>query len=170
MSASISPYADTPTAREVLQRFLDWVEPGELFASSHVLEMGCGAGHLTEEICKRVGESGFVLATDPDASYLEEARVRLTEQGVGQVGFKLLRVQDIAQLEEVSPGGYRSFEFWLWANGIHYLEEKADIERFFQGTRGVCLSGYFCTSFWQGSVDRRAFSVLGSVSAYLPIK
>lgn len=36
------------------------------------LEVGAGAGSIADWLCRRVGPSGFVLATDLDPSFLED--------------------------------------------------------------------------------------------------
>jgi ubiquinone/menaquinone biosynthesis C-methylase UbiE len=38
----------------------------------HCLEIGAGAGSITEWLCQRVGSSGRVVATDINTCFLEE--------------------------------------------------------------------------------------------------
>ena len=41
-----------------------------------IIDIGCGAGHLVEDLAKALGDQGRVYALDPSEDQLEEARVR----------------------------------------------------------------------------------------------
>lgn len=168
MTASIAPYADTSLAHEVLEKFLDWVGTFHRFTPGptsgyRILEVGCGAGHSTVAILERMGLFGEIKAIEPDAGYLEQAKTRVWETGLpGNVQFYNHAVQQITD----SLSGLSS-DFFIWANGIHYLEKEDDLREFFKNMRHYCLEGGFvCTAFWQGSVDRKAFSVLGKMTRF----
>jgi ubiquinone/menaquinone biosynthesis C-methylase UbiE len=63
--------------------------------SGSVLQLGCGTGGLTAELLRRHQGPGRVVALDPAAALLDEARLRLTDIGSGKLPGKLfLRLQD----------------------------------------------------------------------------
>ena len=63
--------------------------------SGAVLELGCGTGTLTAELLRRHQGPGRVVAIDPAAALLDEARLRLTDTVSGKLPAKLfLRLQD----------------------------------------------------------------------------
>lgn len=65
-------------SRALARAFVPWlrVPPGR-----HWLEVGCGTGALTAEVCSR-GRPASVTATDPSEEYLEHARVALPDPRV----------------------------------------------------------------------------------------
>lgn len=66
---------------------------------AHVLEMGCGEGRLTEGIAR---EAAHVLAFDPDAEAVEQARQVLPADLADRVSFL---VASAGQLE-IAPGSF----------------------------------------------------------------
>lgn len=67
--------------------------------AAHVLEMGCGEGRLTEGIAE---EAEHVLAFDPDAEAVAEARVALSAQLAEKVSFRVASAEQL----EVEPGSF----------------------------------------------------------------
>jgi SAM-dependent methyltransferase len=63
---------------------LPWVERVAPLRGRAVVDFGCGNGPVTSALAERAGN---VLALDIDASAVEEARRRVTEQGVDSVQF-----------------------------------------------------------------------------------
>lgn len=45
----------------------------------HVLDIGCGGGHLLDHLAKDVGDDGHVFGLDPSADQLAEAKTRCAE-------------------------------------------------------------------------------------------
>lgn len=68
---AFKPYTAEEHAK--LDAFLDAVAVG---SGDRVLEPGCGTGRLTCKLSKRVGDRGRVVAVDPSAGMIEEARKR----------------------------------------------------------------------------------------------
>ncbi len=164
MTASIAPYAETQTAQEVLVKFLDWVGGYEVFGGGSILEIGCGAGHSTEQILKRMSFDSL-LAIEPDPRYLQEAQNRLrVEVQANRVNFWQGQAQGLC--DYLDEHHYFTPEWFIWANGIHYLQDREELADFFRTMNFHYIDGFFCTSFWQGSVDRRAFSVLGKMNRF----
>ena len=56
-----------------------------------VLEPGCGAGHLTEQLAQWVGPTGRVVAVEPATTMLERARVRTA--GAENVEYQPTRIE-----------------------------------------------------------------------------
>jgi ubiquinone/menaquinone biosynthesis C-methylase UbiE len=69
------------------------------FRGAQVLEMGCGDGRLTEGIAD---EADHVLAFDPDAESVDQARKTLPAELADKVSF---RVSSAEQLE-IAPGSF----------------------------------------------------------------
>jgi SAM-dependent methyltransferase len=57
-------------------------------AGQRVLDVGCGCGHTTLELARRVGPQGAVLGADISRPMLESARARADAAGVGNARFE----------------------------------------------------------------------------------
>ena len=66
---------------------------------AHVLEMGCGEGRLTEGIAR---EAAHVLAFDPDAEAVEQARKVLPADLADRVSFLAASAEQL----EIAPGSF----------------------------------------------------------------
>ena len=66
---------------------------------AHVLEMGCGEGRLTEGIAR---EAAHVLAFDPDAEAIEQARKVLPADLADRVSFLVASAEQL----EIAPGSF----------------------------------------------------------------
>ena len=55
---------------------------------SRCLDVGCGGGHLTFDLARRVGPSGRVVGLDLDGDILELARLDAKDQGLDHVEFR----------------------------------------------------------------------------------
>jgi SAM-dependent methyltransferase len=84
-----------PLGRRAMQR-------GAIGAGEHVLDVGCGCGHTTLEIARRVGPMGSVTGVDIATAMLERARQAVREAGLTQVHFENVD----AQLHAFEPGGF----------------------------------------------------------------
>jgi ubiquinone/menaquinone biosynthesis C-methylase UbiE len=62
---------------------------------SRVLDVGAGAGDQTLAAARRVGPTGFVLATDISTSMLEIAATSAREAGLSNVGTQVMDAQDL---------------------------------------------------------------------------
>lgn len=66
---------------------------------ARVLEMGCGDGRLTEGIAR---DAVSVLAFDPDAESVEQARQRLPAELAARVSFRVAAAEQL----EIEPGSF----------------------------------------------------------------
>lgn len=85
--------ADTvPAIQEYRQQMLDLapMNPGH-----HILDVGCGIGHMALRFAERVGSSGQVFGIDKSEIFIREAQRRATQRGLA-VEFK---VGDAQQLD-----------------------------------------------------------------------
>ncbi len=64
------------------------------------LDVGCGGGHASRELARRVGRAGSVVGIDMDAVVIDRARAATAEAGLENVEF---RTGDAADLE---PGAF----------------------------------------------------------------
>ena len=69
---------NVPLRRNEIRRI---VEQSQVGPGMRVLELGCGAGAITEELARRVEPGGEVVALDIQPEMLEKARVRLARLG-----------------------------------------------------------------------------------------
>ena len=128
-------------SRALSRAFLEWLKPGP---KRHWLEIGCGTGALTSSIVA-LTEPASVVGCDPSASFVEDARHRLTDERVAFVvggadapprregGFDVLVsglvlnfVPElpralVAMRERLRPGGTLAAYVWDYAGGIEFL-------------------------------------------------
>ena len=72
------------------------MERAAVRAGERVLDVGCGCGHTTLELARRVGPRGQVRGLDISAVMLARARQRAAEQRAGGVDFVLADAQTAA--------------------------------------------------------------------------
>jgi ubiquinone/menaquinone biosynthesis C-methylase UbiE len=60
------------------------------------LDLGCGGAHVTFELARRVGPSGYVLGVDLDRELLDLATAAAAAADLKQVEFREGRVEDVA--------------------------------------------------------------------------
>ena len=77
------------------------------FGGRRVLEMGCGEGRLTRGIA---AEAASVLAFDPDAEFVAEARASFPSQLADRVEFRVASAEEI----EIERGSFDLVVF-SWA-------------------------------------------------------
>lgn len=96
----------------------------DLDGRGRLLDVGCGPGILALRLAPLFEE---VVALDPDADMLEEARRFASEAGVDNVGF----VRGLAEeLPEVAPGPFRLVTFgqsFHWTDEWHVAEAVFDL-------------------------------------------
>jgi SAM-dependent methyltransferase len=90
-----------PTLEEWLgqatQTMLDMAEVGP---GSRVLDIAAGAGGQTIAAAKRVGPSGYVLATDISSNILQFASETARQEGLGNVETRVMDGESLEELEE----------------------------------------------------------------------
>jgi len=133
-------------SRPLSDKFVDWlaVPPG-----GHWLDVGTGTGALAAAVCRSASPSS-VLACDPSASFVKEARSRLDDHrvsfaiaGIGDLpvredgydavvsGLALNFFPDCAgavreQLAAVRPGGTVGALVWDYSDGMEFLRHFWD--------------------------------------------
>ena len=92
-----------PTLEEWLgqatQTMLDMAEVGP---GSRVLDVAAGAGGQSIAAAKRVGPSGYVLATDISSNILQFASETARQEGLGNVETRVMDGESLEELEEES--------------------------------------------------------------------
>lgn len=92
-NSAVSPTLDPEGAHlAALRRLAD-------FRGAHVLEMGCGVGRLTEGIAEK---TDHVLAFDPDAESVQQARKALPAGLADKVSFRVASAEQL----EIEPGSF----------------------------------------------------------------
>jgi ubiquinone/menaquinone biosynthesis C-methylase UbiE len=86
-----------------MERMLDLAN---IRMGSRVLDVGAGAGDQTLAAARRVGPTGFVLATDISTSMLEIAVTLAREAGLSNVGAQAMDVQDLELDADSFDRGY----------------------------------------------------------------
>jgi SAM-dependent methyltransferase len=74
---------------------LDAVDVGEGW---QCVDVGCGGGHVTLELGRRVGPAGSVLGIDLDDALLEVARQEAAAQGLRNVTFRKSTAEDLEEI------------------------------------------------------------------------
>ena len=108
-----------PTLEEWLgqatQTMLDMAEVGP---GSRVLDIAAGAGGQTIVAAKRVGPSGYVLATDISSNILQFASDTARQEGLGNVETRVMDGESLEELEE------ESFDAVISRVGLIYFPDQ----------------------------------------------
>jgi len=108
-----------PTLEEWLGQATEtMVDMAEVGPGSRVLDVAAGAGGQTIAVAKRVGPSGYVLATDISSNILQFASETARQEGLGNVQ---TRVMDGESLEELEEG---SFDAVISRVGLIYFPDQ----------------------------------------------
>ena len=92
-SSAVSPTLDPEGAHlAALRRLAD-------FRGARVLEMGCGEGRLTQGIAE---DADHVLAFDPEAESVDQARKALPADLADRVSFRVSAAEEL----EIEPGSF----------------------------------------------------------------
>ncbi len=80
-----------PERLEAYERMFVWrqeleplLAPAQIGEGLTVVDYGCGPGHLSVELARRVGRSGHVHALDINTEFLTRTRARAAAEGVGE--------------------------------------------------------------------------------------
>jgi ubiquinone/menaquinone biosynthesis C-methylase UbiE len=108
-----------PTLEEWLgqatETMLDMAEVGP---GSRVLDVAAGAGGQTIAAAKRVGPSGYVLATDISSNILQFASGTVSQEGLGNVQTRVMDGESLGELEE------ESFDAVISRVGLIYFPDQ----------------------------------------------
>ena len=108
-----------PTLEEWLgqatETMLDMAEVGP---GSRVLDVAAGAGGQTIVAAKRVGPSGYVLATDISSNILQFASETARQEGLGNVETRVMDGESLEELEE------ESFDAVISRVGLIYFPDQ----------------------------------------------
>ena len=122
-----------PTLEEWLgqatQTMLDMAEVGP---GSRVLDIAAGAGGQTIVAAKRVGPSGYVLATDISSNILQFASEATRQEGLGNVETRVMDGESLEELEE------ESFDAVISRVGLIYFPDQ---QKALTGMRGALKPG-----------------------------
>src|SRR5919112_2050778 len=92
-----------PTLEEWLgQATRTMLDMAEVGPGSRVLDIAAGAGGQTIVAAKRVGPSGYVLATDISSNILQFASEATRQEGLGNVETRVMDGESLEELEEES--------------------------------------------------------------------
>ena len=80
--------------RPATQLLLDQIGVGP---GARCVDFGCGGGHVTMELARRVGPSGFVLGIDLDEELLGTARDDAVASGAAHVTFRTASVEAFSE-------------------------------------------------------------------------
>lgn len=73
---------------------LDYIDRLAALAGKNVLDVGCGGGILSESMAQR--GAAHVTGIDMAEASLKVAEMHAAEQGVGNIGYRCIRVEDLA--------------------------------------------------------------------------
>ena len=157
------PFAELPLAQHILRLFTDRVgiRPG-----SRVLDVGGGTGDsaavILEHLRTPAGWDGSVTLLEPEARLLETARQRLGDVPVEYIeGY----AQDLDEL------GFEegAFDFTIWSNGIHYVQDPEVLDAILRSIRRCTREKFsaWTTFMAEAYVGRTArFAGLWVLAAY----
>ncbi len=118
------------------------LDQARVAAGARVLDVGCGAGHTTLEIGRRVGAEGSVLGIDISAPLLERARERARAAGLAQVSFE----QADAQTEPL-----RDFDLVFSRFGVMFFADP--VAAFANLRRALAPGGRIVFLCWRAVAD-----------------
>jgi ubiquinone/menaquinone biosynthesis C-methylase UbiE len=80
------------------------LDPANLQAGDRVLELAAGMGELAVMTARRVGPSGFVLATDVSTSMLHQAAETAREAAVSNIETRVMDAENL----DVAPNSFNA--------------------------------------------------------------
>ncbi|RMG44851.1 MAG: methyltransferase domain-containing protein [Candidatus Dadabacteria bacterium] len=113
-----------------------------------VLDVACGAGEQTITAARRVGETGYVLATDLSQGILEFAAMAAAEAGLKNVETKVLDGENLDTLPQ------NSFDAVISRVGMIYFPDQ---QKALKGMRHVLKEGGRAAAMVYSTADRNQF-------------
>lgn len=124
-----------PSSIQKRREFVDFlgIKPG-----MEVLELGCGSGVLTFEggLAERVGNEGWITATDPSTGMLHRAALRLDKFGFRNVSLE-------AAVAEQIPYDDNEFDCVLGVSFFHFTDNDKALSEMIRVTRPGGIIGLF---------------------------
>jgi SAM-dependent methyltransferase len=87
--------------------------------NENVLDIGCGCGHTTLKIAKRIGSSGNVTGLDISEPMLKRAKESAVEMSVTNTSFKCIDVQTEDLGDQIYSAAFSRF-------GVMFFEDSVD--------------------------------------------
>lgn len=129
-------------------------------AGAHVLDVGCGSGHTTVELARRVGPTGSVMGIDISGPLIEQAAASVAEAGAAQVRLECADAQTYA----FRPG---AFDLLYSRFGIMFFAQPE--EAFANLRAGLRPGGRLAFACWRGLQENQWMMVpLGAVLQHVP--
>ena len=157
------PFAELPISRHIIKMFTARVG---IQPDSKVLDVGAGTGASALEILEYLntneGSGGHITLLEPTAKLLDVARSRLPVDVVDCAsGF----AQDLAKMNYAED----SFDYSVWSNGIHYVEDADEVDEVLRSIRRATKTKFAAWSTFMSDayVGRTArFAGLWVLTAY----
>ena len=106
----------------------------------NVLDIGCGCGHTTLNIAKRIGPSGNVTGLDISEPMLERAKESAVEMSITNTSFKCVDVQTEDLGDQIYSAAFSRF-------GVMFFEDS--IAAFKNINKSLISGGYLSFVCWQ---------------------
>ena len=106
----------------------------------NVLDIGCGCGHTTLNIAKRIGPSGNVTGLDISEPMLKRAKESAVEMSITNTSFKCVDVQIEALGDQIYSAAFSRF-------GVMFFEDS--IAAFKNINKSLISGGYLSFVCWQ---------------------
>ena len=106
----------------------------------NVLDIGCGCGHTTLNIAKRIGPSGNVTGLDISEPMLKRAKESAVEMSITNTSFKCVDVQTEDLGDQIYSAAFSRF-------GVMFFEDS--IAAFKNINRSLISGGYLSFVCWQ---------------------
>ena len=106
----------------------------------NVLDIGCGCGHTTLNIAKRIGSSGNVTGLDISEPMLKRAKESAVEMSITNTSFKCVDVQTEDLGDQIYSAAFSRF-------GVMFFEDS--IAAFKNINKSLISGGYLSFVCWQ---------------------
>ena len=106
----------------------------------NVLDIGCGCGHTTLNIAKRIGPSGNVTGLDISEPMLKRAKESAVEMSISNTSFKCVDVQTEDLGDQIYSAAFSRF-------GVMFFEDS--IAAFKNINKSLISGGYLSFVCWQ---------------------
>ena len=106
----------------------------------NVLDIGCGCGHTTLNIAKRIGPSGNVTGLDISEPMLKRAKETAVEMSITNTSFKCVDVQTVELGDQIYSSAFSRF-------GVMFFEDS--VAAFKNINKSLISGGYLSFVCWQ---------------------